>query len=57
MGTLGPKEWPKVLHSDAVWASDAQGAGEDDLPGSGRGFDVCTKVSDDELRALRESKF
>lgn len=38
--------------SDVVWASDAQGAGEGDLGGYGV---VCTKVSDDELRALRES--
>ena len=38
--------------SDVVWVSDAQGAGEGDLGGYGV---VCTKVSDDELRALRES--
>ena len=38
--------------SDVVWASDAQGAGEGDLGGFGV---VCTKVSESELRALRES--
>lgn len=38
--------------SDVVWASDAQGAGEGDLGGFGV---VCTKVSESELSALRES--
>ena len=38
--------------SDVVWASDAQGAGEGDLGGFGV---VCAKVSESELRALRES--
>ena len=38
--------------SDVVWTSDAQDAGEGDLEGFGV---VCLKVSESELRALRES--